>query len=138
MAEISKKKGSTVPIVEREAYIDKILADLKKLADQGNASGMLFFGGLQYNIIVADIMNRKYGHMTGRFFPDYLHDNLVTAYTYIYLSADVENKYQQDAQKLSDKLDKSDANETGLETPPTWIEEAKTNAQNWIKYCASQ
>ena len=82
---------------EREAYVDKILADLKQLADQGDGSGMGFFGIMQYSSIVAGlIMNEKYGHMTGRFFPDYLHDNLVTAYTYIYLAADAANKDQHE------------------------------------------
>jgi hypothetical protein len=142
MAKISKKNLNALPHMshaEHGAYVDKILSDLKTLADQGDPAGMGFFGGVQYSAIVADIMNDKYGRMTGRLFPDYLHDNFVTAYTYIYLAADVENKYQKEIQeKVIDKLDQSGANETGLETPPAWIEEAKANAQKWVAYCAAR
>ncbi len=113
--------------------ITQLSARIKDWANQGDPVAMMFFGGIQYNLAVADIMNGKYGQPEGKFFPDSQHDALVIAWSYMYLSANIKGTHQREALDVIGKIDR---NVSGLTTPPMWTTEAKANLEHWQEHCA--
>ncbi len=112
---------------------DVITANMRKFADQGDPESMYFIGYLKREAVMIVLTDVRDTDSAGRTFPDYTKTDMITAMTYIFLSADLEGKHKEKAQKLMQDIE-SDRQKT-LQTPAVWIQEAKANVGQWKARC---
>lgn len=112
---------------------DVLMTRMRKFADQGDPESMYFIGSLKHEATMISLTDVPDDGADSKLFPEYTKADMITALSYLSLSAHLAGEHQVKAQTLMQKI--KNGRWKTLRVPPLWIEQAETNTKHWKARC---
>jgi hypothetical protein len=129
---------ATVRAVKEKPYADVYAMSneatdiVKKVAAQGNAYAIFFFGYGRHERIFTDYSELAHNNREPVDYPAKAKAQEVEALTYIFIAEYFDTANKQDVLGLIADIER---NKSDLTIPTSWIKEARANVQAWKDHC---